>query len=222
MRTKTWIGMMVVVLALTGAQEGWAKKGGNGGGGGGNGGGGGGGEPPSGSQEIAYAAGGLFEMDADGGNKRAILPRGLRSDADVAWSPDKTKLVVQNVFKREGPGLYIVDRATGDHVKITNTDSPYISKPAWGRCSDGSEWILFEDAGVGPDGRRDIWAVRPDGTGRVNLTNSAIVERALPHGMETRVASRPTWAPITAARGSATSMCTTSARPEAPWRSRAR
>ena len=95
---------------------------------------------------IAYSDGGIWTMDADGGNPRLLAEAG----ADAAWSPDGRRIV----YYESGPdrGVWVADADGGDRRWLVGGTAPVWS-PDGKRIaySDGGE--LLRDLGDGR-GRR--------------------------------------------------------------------
>lgn len=164
MRTTFWVWMAVAVLTLMSGTESWAKKGGNGGGGGGS----PGGDEPN--PEIVYTDGSAIKvMDADGGNRTTVF-RATGFSPQPSWSPDGSKILFNAT--NSGPGVYTVNLDGSGLLLLATLASQYATRPEWSPvvAPDGNEWILFIDDGA--SGTKDLFAVRPDGTGRMNLTNT--------------------------------------------------
>jgi Tol biopolymer transport system component len=178
MRKRIRFSRVAVALVLAGGLA-MAGKGGNGGGGGkpGGGGGGGGGDTPPADLEIVYIVDGdIRAMNATGGSQWTVLGApSVRGRPD--WSPDGTQVVFDSILTKskrdvfDSHGVYVVNVDGSDVRKLAATTNG-VSDPAWSPVAapDGNEWILFHDQG--PNDTQDVFAVRPDGTGLVNLTNT--------------------------------------------------
>lgn len=112
----------------------------------------------------------IYEMSADGSNVKRITS-GPEIDTYASWSPDGTKIVTRRVI--EGDNEVFVMNADGTNpVNLSNAPMKYDGWPVW--SPDGA-WIAY--AGGGPDrGNRYIILVRPDGTGRLQLTHPWVGE----------------------------------------------
>lgn len=92
------------------------------------------------------------------------------------WSPDSSKIVSS---RSEGArsDIVIMDRDGANEVVLTAELPSAGGAPTW--SADGG-WITFaSDA----DGSADIWAMRPDGSGKVNLTRTPDVAEDTPGGL---------------------------------------
>ncbi len=128
---------------------------------------------PDGSA-IAYFDGqGISTMRPDGTNNAPYLgsldPNIIRSEP--AWNPDGTGMAVRGTLGCcVNHGIYVAASAATGWTASLVTDASSVtsgSSPCW--SPDGS-FIAFDSSG--PRGGRDIYIVRPDGTGFMNLTNA--------------------------------------------------
>jgi TolB protein len=118
-------------------------------------------------QQIAFvssrgAAGGLFVMDADGGNVRQIADIG----GDPAWSPDGRQIALTFAANGEYPQIYVVTADGSSQQRLTsfeNVPTPTLSmgnvSPAW--SPDGGEIAFISEQLDGPS---VVHAMRADGT----------------------------------------------------------
>jgi len=114
----------------------------------------------------------IMAMNEDGSNVFPILDSATQPYGKVSWSPDATQLVF-NASKDGGPGIFIVNVDGTGQRRVTSTATVYTSQPGWSPvpCPDGEHKIAFADEDE--NGKRDIYIVNLDGTGRMNLTNTA-------------------------------------------------
>jgi len=128
---------------------------------------------PDGSKIAFEASGigqdGVYVMDANGSNVvRLTAPEMDSSSPD--WSPDGSQLVFDvtpTPTATEGPGgiieIWIMDADGGDPHPIVGDGASGNYEPRW---SPGGDLIVFTRD-------RDVYIVRPDGTGLKNLTPQA-------------------------------------------------
>ena len=133
-----------------------------------------------------YVAGsnwGISSFQSDGfvydlltGTLTKILQhQGQNAFVQLAWSPDGNKLVVHHINRGVNPPngeIWTID-ANGANPANLTPDWPDSEEdsPSW---SPDGQWILFPSNRRG--GNWDLWAMRPDGSGRTNLTSSPEIE----------------------------------------------
>ena len=190
MKRIAYAGFALLVLAaMTPAL---AAKGGKGGGRPG----GGGEEPPTpAAPEIAYflsKGDKVMVMDADGSNPTLVVRRVSGITVQPSWSPDGQYVIFHATTS--GSGVYVAALAGGSTTKLTPTATQYLNRPVWSpvATADGSFKILFEDQAA--NGSRDLFLMNTDGTGRVNLTDTADFDEEY-----------PTWSPDAAQIGAVVS-----------------
>lgn len=97
----------------------------------------------------------VYVMNADGTNQHRLTHH-PRVDADPDWSPDGSQIAFLSA-QNGGPdhkfNIFVMDTDGGNVRQVT--DSFFAQRPRW---SPDGEWILFMEG--------DIFAIRPDGTDR--------------------------------------------------------
>lgn len=110
----------------------------------------------------------LYVMNADGTEVTPLITDGHVTDFD--WSPDGTRLVIERLFAigedRLGSDLAIVGADAGREQPLT-TDG-VSQDPTW--SPDGSS-IVYVGSATGNVRDRDLFAIAPDGSGLVQLTD---------------------------------------------------
>lgn len=90
------------------------------------------------------------------------------------WSPDGTQLVLQaNVT---GKWVVYTMNADGSGLTPLTAEQDYAVTPSW--SPDGSQIAYVSRVG---EGLEDIWTMNPDGTGKINVTNSPDANESHPH-----------------------------------------
>jgi TolB protein len=106
----------------------------------------------------------VYTMSADGSNQTAFTACLLHCFSP-AWAPGGHALAYQR-----GSDLVIQPLAGGTPVQAAQNLDQF-AKPAWSR--DGSELVFV---GVDAAAQRDLFVVKPDGTGLRRLTNTPALE----------------------------------------------
>ena len=115
---------------------------------------------------------GIYVMGATGEAARLVVANG----SYPAWSPDGVSLaytseVFTNPYGRiSTSSLWIVDVDGGEPRKVFDGDAVQVD---W---SPSGEWLVFWSVNVETGGQRDIFAMRPDGSGLVALLDDAAID----------------------------------------------
>ncbi len=141
-----WLGILALLLGLSGPRL-YAGKGGNHGGGGS--------EPPTfGEPEIAFTNGSsLMLLDANG-NMKELFSAGREILAEPTWSPDGNWIAFVSTLDSTW-GLYVIGVDGQGLTRISDVGGS-LSDPAW---SPNGGWIAFSD-NFGND--RDVFVVDVD------------------------------------------------------------
>ena len=110
----------------------------------------------------------IWIANADGTDRRQVTSLTPNSfwDDEPQWSPDGTKLVFTRVdLRRKRDAVFTVDVESGDVFQLTPWALNAAGDPEW---SPDGRWIVF--IAHPSDGSENVNKVRPDGTGRTNLT----------------------------------------------------
>lgn len=117
-----------------------------------------------------YQDSGIYVIDADGGEPRALLNDGSENDGGD-WSVDGTRIAFTS--NRDGnQDLYLMNADGSEITKFFDSGmNDYM--PDW--SPDGRRIAFF--AANFPSVRQDIYVIQTDGSGAVNLSNTpAIVD----------------------------------------------
>ncbi len=123
---------------------------------------------PDGSTIAYQRADGIWLMNADGSNQRALLDR-AESDNDPAWSPDGKRIAFTS-YQSGTANVWIMDADGSQPFSLTNAILWESFSPAW--APDGSKIAFVSNR----DGDSDIWMMNPDGTGQTHLTDNTANE----------------------------------------------
>ncbi len=104
----------------------------------------------------------VYVMSADGTDTRR-LTSATANDANPSWSPDGRRIV----FDRGQSGDLYVMNFDGREARRIGSDSADEEDPAW---SPDGRWIAYVRRTPGTSAR-ELWLVRPDGSGRHALTS---------------------------------------------------
>lgn len=126
----------------------------------------------------------IFLADSDGSNSRPLVrARWWRSDSARAssptWSPDQKRIAFSAELPGSTSGIYVVDVATGQPVRLTPNDTAS-TDPAW--SPDGGH-IAYTQERDTATGSMQIWVMETHGGRRTALTN------------ESMSAGQATWSP---------------------------
>lgn len=121
----------------------------------------------------------IYTMSAIDGSDVRRITENEQSDNSPSWSPDGRRLVMSRVtpvgisLVYSSGDLVIADAGgSGTETQLTqHQEGEMAQTPSWG-MSGGEEWILYAYR-PNPDVDTDIWRMRPDGTGRTQLTTDA-------------------------------------------------
>ncbi|MCC7434192.1 MAG: PD40 domain-containing protein [Methanoregulaceae archaeon] len=136
---------------------------------------GGGGSTPPPKPEILFVDSGIKVMNADGTNVRSVVSLGRGEYAEFPnWGPTGNALAFGGNLGGQGEGVYTVNLDGSNRRKVVSTTG--FAFPKWSSRPgpNGIELIAYTD--YGPAGitgaKRDVFVVNPDGTGKLNVTNS--------------------------------------------------
>lgn len=107
----------------------------------------------------------LYAMDADGGNQRRLTDNEFQ-EAAPAWSPDGTRIAFFAGDSGNATNIFLVNADGSGTTNITNQNSGYNEDPSW--SPDGQMLAFWSDR----SGNHEIYVMRLDGSGLMNLTNS--------------------------------------------------
>jgi len=110
----------------------------------------------------------IFIFDMDEGTTAQITyhPSGGYFNY-AAWSPDGSKLAVAGGIHGGSNDIFVMNADGSDLVNVT--DDLTESEEGWPSWSSGGNWLIYDSYASGD---HDVWAMRPDGTNRTNLTNT--------------------------------------------------
>ncbi len=118
----------------------------------------------------------IYVMNADGtGTERLTSTK--ENDQHPTWSPDGRRIAFSRFTDVDH--LYMMDADGTGARRLTDDDTTAEGEPAW---SPDGRWIAYTRRESGSD-FREIWVVRPDGSGRRSVTK-----------LDTK-SYKPSWAP---------------------------
>lgn len=130
---------------------------------------GGGGTTPPPNPAIVFANSGIKVMNADGTNVRTVVALGRGEGAtQPCWGPTGSEIVFSGGFGGVS-GIYTVNLdGTNRQLIVPGT----VQQPKWSGHPGPNGNCLIAFNGDGLSGKRDIFVVNPDGTGRLNVTET--------------------------------------------------
>lgn len=107
----------------------------------------------------------IYLMDADGGNARRLTENDLL-EAAPAWSPDGSRIAFFAGQDANASNVYVANADGTGTVNLTGQESGFNEDPTW--SPDGQMIAFWSDR----SGDHEIYAMRLDGSGLVNISNS--------------------------------------------------
>jgi len=107
----------------------------------------------------------IFVMAANG-TQRTQLTRTPQGNSDPTWSPDGTQIAFVSDRNGGAPNVFIM-RSDGTGVRQITHDAAGKSELAWSPKGDRIAFVRTPPGG----GDRDIYSIRPDGSGLADLSN---------------------------------------------------
>jgi len=110
----------------------------------------------------------IYVMNADG-TEQTRLTNQFLDDLDPTWSPDSTKIAFSSVRDFDAHfEIYVMNADGSSPTNVSRDIGGFDFEPAW--SPDGATIAFVSDR---PGVNLQVWAMSPDGTGQLNLTNAA-------------------------------------------------
>jgi TolB protein len=106
----------------------------------------------------------IYLMDSDGKNQRRLTKSNM-TEIEPAWSPDGAMIAFVSSEGMLSSNIYVVNVDGTDLHPLTNETVGYNENPVW--SPDGTLIAFWSDR----TGNHEIFSIKLDGTGLVNLTN---------------------------------------------------
>lgn len=106
----------------------------------------------------------IYLMDSDGKNQRRLTKSNM-TELEPAWSPDGTMIAFVSSEGMLRSNIYVVNLDGTDLHPLTSETVGYNENPVW--SPDGTLIAFWSDR----TGNHEIFSIKLDGTGLVNLTN---------------------------------------------------
>ena len=118
---------------------------------------------------TGWVAKDIYVMDADGTNEQQLTDTYEECELSPRWSPDGSQILYKKCDDDGVADLWVMDAdGSNQQVVVAEVNAQFFD---W---SPDGQWIVYEYKNLdSPSGyRRDIYKVRPDGTGNTRLTPS--------------------------------------------------
>jgi len=147
---------------------------------------------------------GIYTIEADGTGGRFLRSEPNCQDEYASYSPDGSSITFRRTYfhtpsETDVAGMYVMDLYGGQltNLSVVSNPNPDTDRSATAAWSPDGQWILFNSY---RDGNYEIYKMRSDGTGAVNLTNDPGSDRYgcwSPDGRQIAfVSSRSGWSEI--------------------------